>query len=197
MIDYKKIIAASLKLDIDYDTMAYELMESMKDETCVPFSYDNCTAYSLFLRETTNAMDYSYRGAKSADISSWQWNNKLNISYTISVVESLPFIKLGTVRVVYFPNIHCKEHTDWDDPTDYEHTLGLSLIPNTADTECKVWIEKDLRWASIPGNAMLLNDSIKHEVPTARGTRITMRLFGTIDYTKLLDKIVPEHCYLF
>lgn len=196
-MDYKRIIAASLNLDIDYAQMSKELVRSMSSNACVPFSYDGYTAYSLFLRESTEPTTYSYRGAKSADIASWSWNELLDIPYTIKAIEELPFNKLGTVRVVYFPNIPCKIHTDWDDPTDYEHTLGLSLIPQTADTVCRVYIDKEDRWVEIPGNAMLLNDSVPHAVPEAKGIRITMRLFGEIDYDWFKDKISLKDSYFF
>jgi len=194
-----KLIAAALNLDIDYPRMAAELLPLMKHAKCIPFSYPSegveVTAYSLFLRVSPQDTDYSYRGAKSADFSSWTWDYDLQASYTRTIIGSMPFKSLGTVRVVYFPDIPCVEHTDWDDPTDVKHTLGLSIIPNTAGTHCNVWYEKENRYISIPGNAMLLNDSIRHNVPAGVGTRITMRVFGEIDYDWFNDKIDHNHCY--
>ena len=200
-MDYKNIIAAGLDLDIDYKKMADELLTVMSSEKCIPFSYpaergskEEVTAYSLFLRNSIEPVEYSYRGAKSGSTESYQWTNLL-IPYTKSIIESLPFKYLTAVRVVYFPDVPCVEHTDWDDSNDHIHTLGLSIIPSTADVCCEVWNEKLNDYVSIPGNAMLLNDSIKHRVPKGIGTRITMRLFGEIDYKWFEDKIIPEHCY--
>jgi hypothetical protein len=193
------IVAAALDLKIDYSRMTAELMPLMQHNKCVPFSYPSngvdVTAYSLFLRTSLEKTDYSYRGAKSADFESWAWDENLSALYTKTIIDNIPFTKLGTVRVVYFPNIPCVEHTDWDDPADVKHTLGLSLIPNTADTHCNVWYEKENRYVSISGNAMLLNDSIRHNVPAGTGTRITMRIFGEIDYTWFDDKIDLNNCY--
>lgn len=195
------ILAAALNLDIDYSLMAKELFDAKSSSKCIPFSYltdnkkDSVTAYSLFLRISKEPTAYSYRGAKSADASTWCWDESLNIPYTRSIIDSLPISPLGTVRVVYFPNIPCMKHTDWDDPTDTDRTLGLSIIPSTGDTHCNVWSETLQRDVSVPGNAMLLNDSIPHWVPTANGTRITMRVFGKIDYKWFEGKIAPEHCY--
>jgi hypothetical protein len=200
-IDYNNIIAAELNLDIDYPRMAAELIEA-KDKA-IPFSYntddtkESVTAYSLFLRKTAIQTEYSYRGAKSADFDSWDWDYDLNISYTRSVINAIPFTTLGTVRIVYFPSVPCMEHTDWDDATDVRHTLGISIIPDTAKTYCNVWSEKENRYVSIPGNAMLLNDSVRHNVPAGKGTRITMRLFGEIDYTYFDNKINQSRCYYF
>jgi hypothetical protein len=40
---------------------------------------------------------YSYRGAKSSNIENIAWNNELVIPYTKSVIELLPYKKLGTI----------------------------------------------------------------------------------------------------
>jgi hypothetical protein len=201
-MDYKNLIAAALRLDIDYEKMSKELLSAMSNSQCVPFSYPasrddkiEVTAYSLFLRTSSEHEDYSYRGAKNARYDTWAWNTDLDISYTRSIIESIPFKPLATVRVVYFPQVPCVEHTDWDNPDDTEHTLGLSIIPDTADTYCNIWSEKDNSYLAVPGNAMLLNDSIKHSVPRGTRTRITMRIFGEIDYSWFDDKIIAEHCY--
>lgn len=193
------LLAAALKLDIDYHRMTLELLPLMNHSKCIPFSYPaegkNVTAYSLFLRVSPEETDYSYRGAKSADFNSWDWDGDLELSYTKSVINKIPFKSLGTVRVVYFPDIPCVEHTDWDNAADTKHTLGLSIIPNTANTHCNVWYEKENRYISISGNAMLLNDSVRHNVPAGTGTRITMRVFGEIDYSWFSDKIDYNNCY--
>jgi len=200
-MDYKNIIATGLNLDIDYKKMSEELIAAMSSDKCLPFSYppergakEEVTAYSLFLRNSTEPVEYSYRGAKSGSTKSYQWAN-LIIPYTKSIIESLPFKNLTAVRVVYFPDVPCVEHTDWDDSNDHVHTLGLSIIPSTADVCCEVWNETLNDYVSIPGNAMLLNDSIKHRVPKGIGTRITMRVFGEIDYEWFRDKIISDHCY--
>jgi hypothetical protein len=195
----KNLLAAALNLDIDYDRMSQELLKAKGHKNCVPFSYPadkvDVTAYSLFLRKTNEPMAYSYRGAKSIDYNSWLWDYNLDIPYTREVIQNIPFKRLGAVRVVYFPDVPCVEHTDWDDANDNEHTLGLSIIPNTAETFCNVWSEQEGKYLPIPGNAMLLNDSIKHWVPQGKGTRITMRVFGEIDYSWFEDKIIPQYCY--
>lgn len=196
MIDYSKIIAAGLNLDIDYQRMTYELVGAKESSKCVPFTYksDNqdCHSFSLFLRENKTMPQYSYRGAKLAELDGWEWDNSLDIPYTISVINNLPIKKLGTVRAVYFPDIPCIEHTDWDDSSNLKNTLGLSLIPATGNTHCNVWSEKQSDYVSIHGHAMLLNDSIRHNVPKANGLRITVRVFGEIDYEQFTDKIIPD-----
>jgi hypothetical protein len=187
------MIAAGLNLDIDYARMSVELLAVQSKATAFSYPADESkelvTAYSLFLRKSSEPTTYSYRGAKSADFSSWSWDEELDVTYTRSVIESMPYTKLGTVRIVYFPNVPCVEHTDWDDASDTTRTVGLSIIPSTGNTHCNVWSEKIQKYVAIPGNAMLLNDSIKHWVPRSEGTRITMRVFGEIDLNWFNDKV--------
>jgi hypothetical protein len=201
MDNINSILAASVRLDIDYSQMTVELLRCMNHARSVQFSYVNddstpCVAHSLFLRESAGLTEYSFRGVKSASMDSWSWDESIDIPYTKSVIDNLPFKPLGPVRVVYFPDIPCMTHTDWDDPLDTKHTLGLSIIPSTGKTHCNVWSEKLQRDVSIHGHAMLLNDSVPHWVPKATGTRITMRVFGEIDYDWFSDKIDYDNCYL-
>jgi len=201
MINFDNLIAASVNLDIDYKKMTDELMKLLGHKNCIKFSYptDNgteVTAYSIFLRKCEKKLtEVNFRTAKSVDYDNWDWDYDIDIPYTRDIIESIPFTKLGTVRIVFFPNVPCIEHTDWDDNSDTKHTLGLSIIPNTGNTHCNVWHESRQEYVSIPGNAMLLNDSFKHWVPTSEGTRITMRLFGEIDYSWFNDKIDYDLCY--
>jgi len=202
MVDYSKIIASSLYLDIDYEKMTRELLEPLAKGECVSFTYPperssaiEVTAYSLFLRNPKKDFNYSYRGSKSAELGTFYWNPNVEIPYTKHCIEKLPFSKLGTIRAVYFPDIPCVEHTDWDNPNDLGHTLGLSIIPNTGQVDCKVWVERLKTYVNVPGNAMLLNDSITHWVPKSTGTRIAVRIFGEIDYNYFDDKIIFDHCY--
>jgi len=199
-MDFKNLVAAELKLDIDYDKLAEELLPLKKSPKCLPFThtddYGNVGyVYSLFLRSNPTIESYNFRKVKSADLNKWNWDNDLDIPYTKSVVSNLPFNKLGAIRVIYFSEAPAPPHTDWDDSTDIENSLGLSIIPLTGNTFCKVWDESNQTHRIISGNAMLLNDAFKHEVPKSSGMRITMRIFGTIDYEWFVDKIVAESCY--
>jgi hypothetical protein len=200
-MNYLNILAAGLTLDIDYEKMTKELMPLISHKKCIKFSYPTdknieATAYSIFLRKCSKELiEVNFRNAKAVNLEDWAWDLDLDIPYSRSIIQDIPFTKLGAVRIVFFPDVPCIEHTDWDDSSDHEHTLGLSIIPDTADTCCNVWSEQLQRYVEIPGNAMLLNDSVKHFVPLGKGTRITMRLFGEIDYNFFADKIISNWCY--
>jgi hypothetical protein len=196
-MNYNRLIAAAVNLDIDYNKMSKELfnIQHRADAFSYPAYGTTATAFSLFLRTNPSFENYSYRGAKQANEKTWMWDSTLSLPYTQSIIDSLPFDPLGAVRVVYFPDVPCIEHTDWDDISDYSHTLGLSIIPTTGNTWCNVWSEQEEKYLPVPGNAMLLNDSVKHAVPKSQGTRIAIRIFGNINYSWFDDKIIKEFCY--
>ena len=109
----QSILAAALNLDIDYDRMAKELTKVMTHEKCIKFSYPTdesteVTAYSIFLRNCpVQPTEVSFRTAKSVEYDDWVWDYNLDIPYTRTVIGCMPFMKLGTVRVVYFPDVPC------------------------------------------------------------------------------------------
>ena len=196
-MDFTKLIAAGLNLDIDYDRMSKELLEVQANTHSKAVSSANTkeVVQSLFLRKHPKFTNYSFRGAKELDVNGWSWDTDINVPYTHSIIDALPFVNIGAVRVMYFHNVSGPPHTDWNDCNDLEHTLGLSIIPSTGNTWCNVWSEKQQKYLPITGNAMLLNDSITHEIPHSTGTRITMRIFGKIDYSWFIDKINYNCCY--
>jgi len=202
-IDYSKIIVAKLNLNIDYNKITKEILKLVNHKKCVSFSYppdrnsiDQVTSYSIFLRSNVTQKDYSYRGAKLSKLEEWYWDETIKIPYTKKIINTLPFSSLGTVRVVMFPAVPCVEHTDWDNQLDTMQTLGLSLIPDTANVPCQVYIKNLNKFVDIPGNAMLLNDSTSHKVPAGTRTRICIRLFGLLDYKILLKYVDNNYLYM-
>ena len=193
----RPIIAAALTLDIDYARLEAELSLLIENLKCIQFDSPSDsgigTAYSLLLRNSSTTDSQNLWTAKETDTNSWSWDDTLNIPYTRSVIDNLPMVTLGMVVVHLSPGY--KSHTDWNDPDDLEHTLGLSLIPDTAGTTCDVWSELEQQFVKIPGNAMLLNDSIQHFVSDGTGTRITIQIFGKFDYAWFDDKIDRTNCY--
>jgi hypothetical protein len=202
MNNVTNLIAAAVNLDIDYQRMTQEMLTAMNNPRCTKFKFaekvpgaQSYEGYSLFLRESSETSAYGYRDVKAASFDTWKWAEDLDIPYTRTVIDALPFNPLGTARIIYFPDVPCIKHTDWDDPTDIKHTLGLSIIPSTGNTHCEVWSENLGKSLPVYGHAMLLNDSIPHWVPKANGIRMTIRLFGEIDYDWFMDRVDQENCY--
>jgi hypothetical protein len=75
---------------------------------------------------------------------------------------------------------------------DYDRCFGLSIIPDTGNVPMKIQSFKNKEVYDISGNAMLFNDSAWHGVPYVSGTRITIRIFGEIDYQYFMSYIDPD-----
>ena len=203
-MDYNKIAVAALNLDIDYERMAEEVAFAKHSARCSTYVLpevgnppEEMDAHSLLLRKSTETDEYSALTIKATNYESWSWDETLDIPYTRSVIDAMPFKVLGPVTIVYFPEAAVIPHVDWDDRTDTKHSLALSFIPDTAGVSCDVWIEELQKFVSIPGHAMLLNDGIVHKVAKPKGTRITMRIFGEMDYSYFKDNIDLNQCYFY
>jgi hypothetical protein len=144
-----------------------------------------------------------YRRTKMYDLDGWQWRNDIQsrTQYTKSVAEQF-FDKIGCVRVFIMYNTFLVTHKDHAREEDinfvskaYDRVLGLSIIPSTGSVPMKIWSRKENKVLDIPGNAMLFNDSIAHGVPKTTGYRITIRIFGKVDYGKFEEYIDRDHLH--
>jgi hypothetical protein len=67
--------------------------------------------------------------------------------------------------------------------------LGLSLIPLTGQVPLRIWSSTENAVKEVEGNAMLFRDSQPHGVPFTKDVRITIRIFGNIDFNDLSNYI--------
>jgi hypothetical protein len=156
--------------------------------------------YIFYLREHPNTKSQSYADTKPAEHNLWQWRKDLDIPYTQQLIESFPFTTLGMIRVFIFKDTFLPVHKDWktggmDSSTEYDRCLGLSIIPSTGGVPMKIWSSKLDQVVEVPGNAILFNDSVWHAVPKTTGYRITIRVFGEIDYEHFAPMIDKNHVY--
>jgi hypothetical protein len=129
---------------------------------------------------------------------SWFWRPELaaRIGYTIECIESLPYRTLGLVRTFVCENTFMPTHRDTvpdrsrPEPYDRSKALGISLIPSTGDVGMQIWDDAGRRIHEVRGHCILFDDSKWHGVPMTRGTRITMRIFGEVDYARLSEHLV-------
>jgi hypothetical protein len=145
----------------------------------------------------------SYEKSKLYNLEGWIWNPELvdKLSYTKSLIENF-FEQVGCIRVFVMPDTFLVTHQDYnfnapinEVSTDYAQCVGLSLIPSDGMVPMKIWSRKLNRVVDVPGNAMIFNDSVRHGVPKTTGIRITIRIFGKIDYNQFNQYIDNEHCY--
>lgn len=150
-----------------------------------------------------NTINDRYDQTKTYKLDGWSWQKQLTdrIPYTKSVIESY-FEKVGCVRVFVMPNTFLVTHQDYnfeatadEVSADYDRCLGLSLIPSDGGVPMKIWSRKLQHVVDVPGNAMIFNDSVRHGVPKTTGYRITIRIFGKVNYEQFTKFIDPLHCY--
>lgn len=162
--------------------------------------------YNLYLRspeEETKFNDRSFNRTKYLNHLDWRWRDSLKnkISYTIECIESLPYKSIGLIRVFITENTFFPTHFDYDynldsnndtGKDDISKTLGISLIPLTGGCPLRIWSSSENQVKEVYGNAMLFRDSQPHGVPFTKDTRITIRIFGDIDFNDLNKYIDPK-----
>jgi hypothetical protein len=166
--------------------------------------------YNLYLTSPELEAEFknrSFNRTKYLDHQNWNWRLSLRhkIPYTIKCIESLPYKKIGLVRVFITENTFFPTHFDYEqyrDTTnstgtdDLTKTLGLSLIPQTGGVPLKIWSDTEMSVKSVEGNAMIFRDSQPHGVPYTADTRLTIRIFGEIDFDHL-DSYVDPHSIIY
>jgi hypothetical protein len=205
---YKNLIGANIILDIDYNRMLNELLaliENNKSKIKTVVGLDGGRGDSILLRTTTEHDSHNFWDCKMADINSWSWDESLDIPYTRSVISSLPISPVGMVIMNNATKIsRVNEHVDWNDLTDYEHTLGLTirLCPSVdALNPFGVWVEKLQKFMPLIGQAFLLNDSNIHYVmpptgdPSTWEDQMFVKILGKFDYSWFESRIDPNCCY--
>lgn len=159
--------------------------------------------YNLYLRspeEENKFFERSFNRTKYLDHDRWDWRTsiKAKIPYTIQCIESLPYKNIGLIRVFITENTFFPTHFDYDlnldnkndtGEDDITKTLGLSLVPLTGQVPLRIWSSTENAVKEVEGHAMLFRDSQPHGVPFTKDTRITIRIFGDIDFNDLNDNI--------
>jgi hypothetical protein len=171
-------IAAEFEFDFNYARMSEELLAIPNDKWLVS-KRDDFLYKSVFLTKNETAVFTDFKTAKSILHSEWVWDDSLNISYTRSVIESLPCTVFGIVRVMW-TNGPLPMHVDTNSttPSDLTYRLGVTLAPILH--EPMTMLENTL----VPGKAVLFDDSVPHGFPKAITDQLGIRIFGEFDYDK-------------
>lgn len=134
---------------------------------------------------------------KNLPTEGWSWIDQVaqDAPYTVQCIESLPFKKIGCIRVFITENTFFPTHRDYGmfgpavQAAEYEKTLGVSLLPDTGGVPMSIQSYKTNEIYEVTGNAMLFNDSAWHGVKFTPGMRITIRVFGEVDYQDFVPYI--------
>jgi hypothetical protein len=153
----------------------------------------------FYLRNSTEGdvrKDSRFTVTKGLSHASWFWRPELaqRISYTIQCIESLPYSALGLIRVFVCDSTFMPTHRDTRPPVeDRTKSIGISLIPATGGVGMLIWDDAKRRAHEVKGNCLLFDDSRWHGVPMTRGVRITMRIFGDLDYGRLASRFTRTY----
>lgn len=158
-----------------------------------------------YLREHVDNQTGTHKFAVTKNLSTegWRWIDQYKdiVPYTIQCIESLPYKHIGCIRVFVTENTFFPTHRDFgmggppELSKDYAKTLGLSLIPDTGDVPMSIYSYKQKQVYEVFGNAMLFNDSAFHGVKYTPGLRITIRVFGEIDFSNFQPFIDQTQVY--
>jgi hypothetical protein len=140
-------------------------------------------------RESDVTRDSRFSTTKKLRHDSWFWRPELEarIPYTVSCIESLPYRTLGLIRVFVCQDTFMPTHRDTVPVRGYDKSkaIGLSLIPATGGVGMLIWDERRREVREMDGHCLLFDDSKWHGVPMTEGTRITLRIFGELDFARL------------
>ncbi len=170
-------------------------------------SYGDCgverrklrSAKVFYLRNSTVndvLRDPRFSVNKNLPHESWLWRPELSerIAYTIAAVESLPYRHIGLVRAFVCQDTFMPTHRDTLPDAggryDVERALGISLIPSTGNVGMLIWDQARNRVHELAGHCLMFDDSKWHGVPMTRGTRITLRIFGELDFERVQQHFV-------
>ncbi len=139
-------------------------------------------------RENDVTRDSRFSVTKKLSHASWYWRPELakRIPYTIECVESLPYRTLGLIRVFVCEDSFMPTHRDTVPERGYDKSkaVGLSLIPSTGGVGMLIWDDAARRVREVQGHCILFDDSKWHGVPMTAGARITLRIFGELDFQR-------------
>jgi hypothetical protein len=161
---------------------------------------DRLAGASIFYLRTSTENDVTrdsrFSINKKLAHSSWFWRPALRdlIPYTIECIESLPYRALGLVRAFVCEDTFMPTHRDTapDWACDKSQSIGLSLIPATGGVPMLIWDDAAAQVREMHGHCLLFDDSRWHGVPMTRGTRITLRVFGELEFERLEERLAER-----
>lgn len=132
---------------------------------------------SLYLKRPKSEFQ-TYTLSKIFDAGHCSWNENIldKIPYTKSVIESLPFTKIGIVRVFVTENTFLPTHDD--KISILKNNLGISLVPIDSGSPLVIFDRESHTRYSVFSSSFIFDDINLHGIPMVLGLRIDVRIFG-------------------
>jgi hypothetical protein len=174
----------------------YERLEYYDTKMAETKSGEFSATRRMYLRTYDGFENPSFLVTKTVHENLWRWSDEIATlcPYTIECIESLPIGKLGAVCCLIMEDTFLPTHRDFNtEQKDYHQSrsLGLSLIPETGGVGTQIWHPVEKKRYEIKGNCTVFNDAMYHGTSLVP-RRIILRIFGEIDWQKILSKAVPE-----
>jgi hypothetical protein len=178
MMDWLKIKAVAINIDVDEDLLEKELRSIPHDRWDTQHLNNREHGWkTVFLNKNSTQVFKDFKTAKLIPHSEWVWDDTIHIPYIRSLVESLPMKTIGMIRafVLTGPLVI---HVDSDNttPLDLDKNLGLTIATKMGGP---MWMEGGVK---VKEKCVFFNDSIPHGFPQGSGEQISIRIFGEFAY---------------
>jgi hypothetical protein len=153
----------------------YQSITFVKDEKIIRKKLS--APKSLYLRSPDFNFK-SYHQVKDHEPENSIWNIEIldKIPYTREVIESLPFNKIGIVRVFLTENTFLPTHNDRT--ISLKNNLGISLVTIDSGSPLVIFDRKSHKSYPVFSSSFIFDDSNLHGIPMVDGIRIDVRIFG-------------------
>jgi len=137
-----------------------------------------------FYIKSSSETHQSYPKSKLYNIDKSFWNPNIGdrLKYTKSLLDSLPFEKIGLVRVFILENAFLPIHHDGINHTS-AGGIGLSLVPVHSGSPLMIYDRRSKKMESVFSSSFFFDDSHLHGIPMVDGLRIDIRVFGKFNDT--------------
>lgn len=178
-MDFNKIKAAAVDISINDSKLTNELLsipEHLWDKGMDPHTGFNWK--SIFLRINDKQTFNDFKTAKSIPHCAWDWDKRLSIPYIKEIVSALPITTVGMIRAFILDG-PLAMHIDSNDttPDELSFRLGLTIASRLDEPMILDGFKLDDKY-------LLFDDGISHGFPNAKGTQISIRIFGDFEYEK-------------
>lgn len=176
-MNFNKIKAAAVEITVDDNQLTKELLNI--PESLWSTGTDKNTEFSwksIFLRKNNEHEFTDFKSAKNLAHAAWYWDDKLDIPYIKSLVESLPVNTIGMIRA-FVLNGPLPMHVDSNETTPDELSFKMGLTIASKLEEPMI-----LDGIQVPDKYLLFDDEVSHGFPNATGTQISIRIFGDFNY---------------
>jgi len=172
----KKKMVFMVETESRYDSITYQ-----HDGKIIKKNIDPPKSFYI---KSSEKIYQPYSKSKNYNLDNSFWNPNIGdrLTYTKSLIDSLPFEKIGLVRVFILENTFLPTHNDRA-ISSAVRSIGVSLVPIHSGSPLMIHNPTLKKIESVFSSAFLFDDSYLHGIPMVNGLRIDIRIFGKFNNT--------------